>query len=81
MDSIFKSVLKTTAKIADNITTALGLKRLQGASVSERSDGFISMFYISFVSFTNRILGIPTVLCPSASPLIVPEAAHLSVFV
>ena len=81
VDSIFKSLLKTTAKIADNITRALGLKGFHGASVSERSAGFISVFYISFVSFTNRILGISTVLCPSASPLIMLEAVPLSVFV
>lgn len=47
MDSIFKSLLKTTAKIADNITRALGLKGFHGASVSERSAGFISVLHLS----------------------------------
>lgn len=78
MDSIFKSLLKTTAKIADNITQALGLKGFHGASVSERSAGFICF---TFVSFTNRILGISTVLCPSTSPLIISEAVPLTMFV
>lgn len=71
MDSIFKSLLKSKAKIADNITRALGLKGFHGASVSERSAGFISLFYISF---THRILGISTALCPAASPFNIPEA-------
>lgn len=64
------------AKIADNITRALRLKAFHGASVSERSAGFIFMFYISFFSFTSRILGVSTV-----SPLIIPEAVPLSMFV
>lgn len=78
VDSIFKSLLKSTAKIADNITRALGLKGFHGASVSDRSAGFISLFYISF---THRILGISTVLCPAASPFNIPEAVPLSMFV
>lgn len=79
MDSIFKSLVKTTAKIAD-ITRALGLKGFM-VPLCLRSAIFILVFYISFVSFTNRILGISSVLCHSASPLIIPEAVPLSMFV
>lgn len=60
----FKSLLKTVAKIADNITRPLGLKGFCGVSVSEKCAGFISVFY---VSFTNKILGILLVLCLSPS--------------
>lgn len=68
MDSIFKGLLKTIAKIADNITRALRLKGVHGASVSEKVLAFISLFYISFVSFTNRILGISSVVSFCLSP-------------
>lgn len=60
----FKSLLKTMAKIADNITRPLGLKGFHSASVSERCADFISVVY---VSFTNRILGSLLVSCLSPS--------------
>lgn len=68
----FKSLLKTVAKIADNITRPLGLKGFHSASVSERCAGFICMLY---VSFTNRILGILLVSChfPSHSLAVPPS--------
>lgn len=53
MDSIFKSLLKTTAEIADNITAAFGLKGFHGACKSERSAASTSSFYISFVLLTG----------------------------
>lgn len=46
MDSIFKSLLKTMAKIADNVTRALGLKGFHGASVSKRSCWLLSLCFI-----------------------------------
>lgn len=51
VDSIFKSLLKTMAKIADNFTRALGLKGFHGASVSERSAGFylLVLYSICFI--------------------------------
>lgn len=60
----FKSLLKTVAKIADNITRPLGLKGFHSVAMSERCAGFICVFY---VSFTNRILGILLVSCHSSS--------------
>ena len=63
MDAIFKSLLKSMAKTADNITRALRLKWFHGSSVPERSAGF--MFYLFHL--LTGFLGISTVLCPSAS--------------
>lgn len=60
----FKSLLKTMAKTADNITRPLGLKGFHSASVAERCAGFISVFYVSFI---HRILGILLVWCLSPS--------------
>lgn len=59
----FKCLLKTVAKIADNITRLLGLKAF-AMPLCLRCAGFISVFYILF---TNRILGFLLVSCPSPS--------------
>lgn len=50
MDSIFKSLLKTMAKIADDITRALRLKVFDGAFVSEKCWLYLHVLhYICFV--------------------------------
>lgn len=79
MEPIFKSLLKSTAKIAD-LPRALELKGFRRAPAPERSATFTSEVCMSFVSFTNRIVDISAVVCPSASPLI-PEAVPVLVFV
>lgn len=61
----FKSLLKTVAKIADNITRPLGLKGFHRPLCLRD----VLAFSVFSVSFTNRILGISVVL----SPLFIPR--------